>query len=116
MVVGDRPVPDAFRAEVLRVGESVLLAISGELDVATTGCFRASVEGLDDADAPAHVTADLSRLDFIDAAGVAALVSLRNALDGVGGSLRLRSPKPPVRRVLELAGVIDLFDAGSASP
>jgi len=116
VVVGNRPAPDAFRAEVLRMGESVLLAISGELDVATTGRFRASVEGLDEVDAPSHITVDLSRLDFIDAAGVAALVSLRNAVDNVGGSIRVRSPKPHVRRVLELAAVIDLLDAGSSSP
>ncbi|MEA2900228.1 MAG: anti-sigma factor antagonist [Actinomycetota bacterium] len=115
MVVGNRPAPDAFRAEVLRMGDSVLLAITGELDVATTARFRESVKGLDDIDSPSHVTVDLSRLDFIDAAGVAALVSLRNAIDDVGGSIRVRSPKPHVRRVLELAGVIDMLDAGSSS-
>ena len=80
------------------MGESVLLAITGELDVATTGRFRESVKGLDDIDSPSHVTVDLSRLDFIDAAGVAALVSLRNSIDDVGGSIRVRSleaPRPP---------------------
>jgi anti-anti-sigma factor len=94
------------------MGESVLLAVSGELDVATTGQFRASVSGLTEGDAPSHVTVDLSRLDFIDAAGIAALLSLRNALDAIGGSIRVRGPKPHVRRVLELAGVVDLLDAG----
>jgi anti-anti-sigma factor len=97
------------------MGKSVLLAIAGELDVATTAQFRASVEGLDDPAAPSHITVDLSRLDFIDAAGIAALLALRNAVDDVGGSIRVRSPKPHVRRVLELAGVVDLLDAGSSS-
>ncbi|MEA2829250.1 MAG: hypothetical protein QOG43_3689 [Actinomycetota bacterium] len=115
MVVGSRPLPDAFRAEVLRMGPAVLLAVTGELDVATTAEFRASVEGLDDPEAPAHVTVDLSRLDFIDAAGIAALLALRNTIDDAGGSIRVRSAKPHVRRVLELAGVIDLLDAGSSS-
>ncbi len=115
MVVGSRPVPDAFRADVLRMGGAVLLAITGELDVATTAQFRASVEELDDPAAPSHVTVDLSRLDFIDAAGIAALLSLRNAIDAAGGSIRVRSAKSHVRRVLELTGVIDLLDAGSSS-
>ena len=94
------------------MGKAVLLAITGELDVATTAQFRASVEGLDDPGAPSHVTVDLSRLDFIDAAGIAALLALGNSLDDVGGSIRIRSPKPHVRRVLELAGVVDLLDTG----
>jgi anti-anti-sigma factor len=97
------------------MGKAVLLAVSGELDVATTAQFRASVDGLDDPASPSHVTVDLSRLDFIDAAGIGALLSLRNAIDEVGGSIRVRSAKPHVRRVLELAGVIDLLDAGSSS-
>jgi anti-anti-sigma factor len=116
VVVGNRPAPDAFRAEVLRMGKAVLLAVTGELDVATTGEFRASVEELTDPDAPSHVTVDMSRLDFIDAAGIGALLSFRDAIDDAGGSIRVRSPKPHVRRVLELAGVIDLLDGGSSSP
>jgi anti-anti-sigma factor len=101
---------------VLRVGEAVLLAVKGELDVATTAQFRASVEDLDDPERPTLVTVDLSRLDFIDAAGVGALLSFRNTIHGRGGRVRVRSPKPHVRRVLELAGVIDLLDAGTSSP
>jgi anti-anti-sigma factor len=114
--VSNRPAPDAFRAEVLRVGSSVLLAVTGELDVATTRQFRAATDDIDDPLDPPHVTVDLSRLDFIDAAGVAALVSLRNAVHDTGGGIHLRSPRPPVRRVLELAEVIDLLDAGGAQP
>ncbi|HEX7276764.1 MAG TPA: STAS domain-containing protein [Acidimicrobiales bacterium] len=112
--MGNRPAPDAFRAEVLRVGESVLLAVKGELDVSTTAEFRAAVDGLDDPDRPPHVTIDLARLDFLDAAGIAALVSLRHAIRAVGGTLRVRAPKARVRRVLELADVVDLLDAGHA--
>ncbi len=114
MVVGNRSAPDAFRAELLRFGESVLLAVKGELDVATTAEFRAAVDGLDDPVSPPHITLDLSRLDFLDAAGIAALVSLFNDVHDVGGTLRVRSPKPHVRRVLELAGVVDLLDSGNA--
>ncbi len=116
MVVGNRPSADAFQAEVLRVGGAVLLAVKGELDFATTAAFRASVKGLDDLDGPTNVTVDLSRLDFIDAAGIAALLSFRNSIHAGGGRVRVRAPKPHVRRVLELARVIDLLDAGSSTP
>ncbi len=103
-----------FRAEVLRVGEAVLVAVLGELDVATAAEFRELTDGIADPFVPPQVTVDLSRLDFVDAAGIAALVALRNEVHEVGGTVRVRSPRAHVRRVLELADVIDLLDAGSA--
>ena len=99
---------------MLRVDDAVLVAVDGDLDVAATARFAAAVEGLADVSAPPDVTVDLSRLEFIDAAGIAALVRLRNAVHHVGGDLRVRSPSPHVRRVLKLSSVVDLLDLGSA--
>jgi len=114
--VGNRPAPDAFRAELLRVGRSVLLAVDGELDLATSRQLRAATDGIDDPLDPPDVTVDLSRLEFVDAAGVAALVELRNAVHDAGGGIHLRSARPNVRRVLELVELVDLLDAGGAQP
>jgi anti-anti-sigma factor len=97
------------------MGASVLIAVRGELDVATAPKFRAAVKGLCQPGTASSVTVDLSRLDFIDAAGLGALISLRNAVHQSGGTVRVRSPKSHVRRVFELAAVTILFDAGSAS-
>ena len=78
------------------MGESVLLAITRRARRGHHPPGSGSrCKGLDDIDSPSHVTVDLSRLDFIDAAGVAALVSLRNAIDDVGGSIRVRCPEAP---------------------
>ncbi len=114
MTIGDHPAADGFRAEVLRLDSSVLLALRGDLDVATVRQFRAAVAGVVGPGPAPTVTVDLSGLDFIDAAGIGALVSLRNTVHETGGTLRVRSARASVLRVLELASVVDLLDAGSA--
>jgi anti-sigma B factor antagonist len=111
MFVGDRVAPDGFRADVLRAGHGVLVSVQGELDMATAPAFRSAVDGLEEMGRAAEVTIDLSQLVFIDAAGVGALVRVRNAVTGAGGRLRVRSPRPNILRVLELAGVVHLLDA-----
>jgi anti-anti-sigma factor len=111
MFVGDRLAPDGFRADVLQAGQGVLVAVQGELDMATAPVFRSAVEGLEALGSTVEVTIDLSELLFIDAAGVGALVGVRNSVHGAGGRLRVRSPRPQVLRVLELAGVVHLLDA-----
>jgi anti-sigma B factor antagonist len=85
----------------------ITVLITGEIDVATCGAMRealcAALNG-----GPVYLQADLSRVTFVDAAGIGVLASVRKrALDG-GGELVLRRPSPGVRR---LTGVLGLDEA-----
>jgi anti-anti-sigma factor len=55
------------------------------------------------------IVVDLSGLSFVDTAGVIALVDLQRHATTAGGSLRLTKPPRLLRRLVELAGMNDMF-------
>jgi anti-anti-sigma factor len=108
MVRGKRHLVYETRLEVHAGGvpPGRYVRLVGELDLATASEFERAVADISHGD----VVVDVSRLEFVDAAGLRALASLRNRLatDG-GGQVVLRSPRPAIRRVLTIANVVDLF-------
>ena len=99
-----------LRAEVSRAGSAVVVALTGELDIATAEPLRHQLTGVVDGDPPpARVVVDAAALDFVDAAGISVLLGAQQALAARGGELLLRAPSRLVLRVvavLQLDGVL----------
>lgn len=96
----------ALSSRVTRRGSTVQVALCGELDLATAPALRSCLGPLVKADpAPARLVLDLRDLDFVDASGISALLTIQRALAARGGELVLRSPSRLVRRVVK---VLDL--------
>jgi anti-sigma B factor antagonist len=78
------------------------VSVAGELDLATADELAAwlETEGTGEGD----LTVEAAGLSFVDSTGVRALLRAAAAMAG-RGRLILRDPSPPVRRVLELAGL-----------
>ena len=53
---------------------------------------------------------DLQHLQFIDSSGLGALVRGAKLARAAGGYLRLRAPKPAVRKVLQITGLDRIFE------
>lgn len=81
--------------------DSATVVVAGEVDVVTAPDLLSACEGLD-----GSVTIDCRACEFIDSAGLAALLQVRKRLLASGGELRLRDPSPAVMRVLEVSGVV----------
>lgn len=56
------------------------------------------------------VEVDLSRANYVDSTILGLLVALRNRLRDRGGTLRLLSPSPNMRRLLSYAGLDKVFE------
>lgn len=81
----------------------MVVALSGELDLATADTLRSCLGPLvQGASAPDRLVLDLSDLSFVDASGISALLVVQRALDSRGGTLVLRSPSRLVRRVMKV--------------
>lgn len=52
---------------------------------------------------------DLTDVTFVDSTGIGALVTLSQALEDAGGRLIVQDPSRPVRRILEVSGLSDLW-------
>jgi anti-anti-sigma factor len=85
------------------------VTLQGELDSASAGAI-ASALALAGATA-AQVTVDMSRVDFIDLAGLAALQRFHRLFEILGLSLSLRARSSSVRRMLRLLQLEDLVQA-----
>lgn len=90
--------PDTLTVETCLEGDRRVIALTGELDIAT---------------APAAATAllaqfdllDLSGLEFVDSSGLRVLIEVCGKRTE---PLPLRGVRPSVRRLLDLTGVCDL--------
>jgi anti-sigma B factor antagonist len=78
------------------------LALSGELDVATTSSLDTRLRA---ADAGETVTLDLSGITFIDSSGLRVLIEHHQRFESAGGRLQLVKVSSRASRLLEMAGL-----------
>lgn len=97
-----------------RIGGARGLAVSGELDTSTATPFTEAVERAVWGSVGAFVL-DLSELRFIDSTGLHALLRARAYLSREDRSLAVLLPRGQVRRVLDLAGMLDTLVVYSTS-
>jgi anti-anti-sigma factor len=94
------------------VGDVAVVEILGEtIDTANAADVQGQLCEL--ATRHPKLLVDLNRVNFLDSAGCGALVASRTRCKGQGGDLRLCSPKPNVKTLLELVRltrVLSVYD------
>lgn len=103
--------PVEFDVEVVEDGNRPVVILKGDLDLSTVGPFTAA---LDSAvamcgGAGGGIELDLRETTFMGSTGLTALIAAHQRLGQVPEAIVLRDPSPSVRRLLDLAGVEDLF-------
>ncbi|HZN73711.1 MAG TPA: STAS domain-containing protein [Micromonosporaceae bacterium] len=87
------------------------MAVVGEVDLATAHLLRDRLLGVLREQAPAVLDVDLAGVTFLDCTGVSALVAVRNAATRSGCQVRVTHPRPVVRRVLDVTGLLSVLTA-----
>jgi anti-sigma B factor antagonist len=96
---------DISISEMKRV---TLIEISGRID--STNATKLGEALNEQIDAGRHqLVTDLSRVDYMSSAGLRELVSAVKKLRKLNGDLRVASPSPRVKEVLDLAGLDSIF-------
>ena len=95
-----------FRVEVRKDGESAVIAVSGELDLATGPELEAELDQLSGPHTRL-VVIDLRQLDFMDSTGLSILVRAHQRLAGEGCEVGLVKGSQQVQRLLDLTGVAE---------
>lgn len=106
-----------IEVEQIRVGHRIVLAVSGELDVATAGALSASLEAAIEAGG-AEIWVDLSEVAFMDSTGLRVLLDARRRLRAKAKTLAVICPLGPVRRVFTVAGLdreVDIYGDRAAA-
>jgi anti-sigma B factor antagonist len=99
-------VQNQFQVEVSRNGAAAVVAVSGELDLASGPELEAELDQLTGPDIHL-VVIDLRELDFMDSTGLSILVRAHQRLAGEGCEMGLVKGSQQVQRLLDLTGVAE---------
>jgi anti-sigma B factor antagonist len=106
----DEPIAPQLEVDELAADEATLvIALTGELDVATVERFNAAVQRAV-SNGAAAVVADLTRLTFLDSSGLAAMLGALRSLDHAGSRLVVACANPTVLRVFEITRTEQTFE------
>ncbi len=87
-----------------------VVRVTGEIDIQSSPILDEHLKKAQ-AEGAWSIVVDLSGVSFLDSTGLSVLVAaLKRGQDGDGaGGVRLTSPRPNVRRVLEVTGLAEVF-------
>jgi anti-sigma B factor antagonist len=97
-----------FRVEVRREGRALVVAVAGELDLASSPTLEQELERVHDADIDL-VIVDLRELRFMDSTGLHALVKANKRATEAGHRFAVVKGGAQIQRLLSLTGVGELL-------
>ena len=94
---------------------------AGEIDLYTAPRLHSELAAVIDNAAPAsRIVVDMSGVEFCDSTGMNVLLSCLRRVRERGGELEIASPKPAVRKILQVTGLDSVFtlvdDANRSRP
>ncbi len=102
-----------FRVEVRFEGRASVIAVSGELDLSTSGALEEELLRVMDSEVEL-VVVDLHGLEFMDSTGLSALVKAQQAAAKAGKRFALIRGPQQVQRLLTLTGVSDRLEVAAS--
>jgi len=95
-----------FRVEVRNEGQTTVIAVRGELDLASSPALQEELDRVATSDAKLLII-DLRNLDFMDSTGLSVLVRAHQRTEEQGRQLAMVKGPQQVQRLLSLTGVAD---------
>ena len=89
--------------------DHTIVTISGEIDLYTAPRLHGELVALIADGKPARVVVDMSGVEFCDSTGMNVLLSCLRRARERGGELEIASPKPAVRKILQVTGLDSVF-------
>jgi anti-sigma B factor antagonist len=86
----------------------MVLAVSGEIDIATVDDLGDAIDAVID-DGAVEVWVDLTPAEFMDSTGLRLLVAAGDRLRALNRSLAVICPPGAIRRTIELAGLHEVL-------
>lgn len=97
-------------------GDSLVVRLSGELDLVAAGHFKQLVDDLLDWGKIRRVYVNLERVTFVDSSFLGALLGRYRRVTQAGGTMGLICPPGSVRPTLELSGIFQLMAEYRSEP
>lgn len=98
----------AFSVTTRTTGTGPVVAVEGELDVATAPRLRAGVAAVT-LERGQLLVVDLAGVTFCDSSGISALIAARNVAEAAGAGVALVAVPARLSRTFALIGLADFF-------
>jgi anti-sigma B factor antagonist len=108
-MAGGHDLPTPFEVRLTPDRDRLLVALRGELDIATADQMAAALLGQFD-NGFAHVVADLRDVTFIDSTGIRVLWQAHQRSESDGTRLSLIAGDGDVNRALQITGLLEHMD------
>ena len=95
----------SFDIDIVERGDTVVLILDGEIDLATASVLEEKLALVETQDAM-NVIVDLDRVSFMDSTGLQVLIAHTLAKQN-GNRVRLTKGSPQVQRLFEVSGLRD---------
>jgi len=107
---------DDLRLTTDRTGETIVLTLVGELEMATTFWLEPELERLTRDEDVRALVVDMSGVAFMDSSALGLLLATQQRLQADGIRFLVANPSPGVRRMLELTGAGDALSLTAWPP
>jgi len=90
--------------------DTLLVRLGGELDLGTADKLRLALDKELMNKGSKYLILNLSRVTFIDSSGLGVILGRYKRLSRSGGKVFLVGAQPPVKRILELSGLLQIME------
>jgi anti-sigma B factor antagonist len=98
----------ALEIRLRKTSDTVVIDLIGRLDVLGESLSPGIIESIKQGER--HFVLNLMDLEFVDAFGLGQVVEIRNAVAGVGGSLKIFRPGARIRELFALTRLDTVFE------
>jgi anti-sigma B factor antagonist len=85
------------------------MSVAGEIDLYTAPKLHSALMSTLAAGAPVQLVVDMAGVEFCDSTGMNVLLAAQRRAREVGGDLQLASPRPAIKKVLQVTGLESVF-------
>lgn len=90
-------------------GTTITVSIVGRLDTMTAPALEEKLNS-DVTNEIKEVVFDLGKMEYMSSAGIRVIMGMDNAMQELGGHVKLIHVEPEVLEILEITGLVDLLD------
>jgi anti-sigma B factor antagonist len=85
------------------------MSVTGEIDLYTAPRLHSELTSALAASTPVQLVVDMAGVEFCDSTGMNVLLAAQRRAREAGGDLSLASPRPAIRKVLQVTGLESVF-------
>lgn len=91
-------------------GNVLVVLIEGEIDHHTASRARERIDSKFLMEPVKNMVMDLSRVTFMDSAGIGLILGRLSRVTSVGGKMSIRKPKPEINKILKMSKIESIVE------